>query len=58
VLSSTLLTSGRALAVLALVLRRTFVRLNSRAQNALTDTLAELPAAPGHEPGTSPPPAP
>jgi len=61
VLSSTLLTSWRALAVLATmaailtwVLRRTFVRLYSRAQNALSDTLAG--AAEAH--GTAPAPAP
>jgi CPA2 family monovalent cation:H+ antiporter-2 len=41
-------------AVLAWVLRRTFVRLYSRAQNALTDTLAG--PAEGH--GTAPAPAP
>jgi CPA2 family monovalent cation:H+ antiporter-2 len=51
VLSSALLTSWRALVILLLLagllswaLRRTFIRVYSRAQNALTDTLSQPPA--------------
>jgi CPA2 family monovalent cation:H+ antiporter-2 len=51
VLSSTLLTSWKALVILlglagllSWVLRRTFIRVYSKAQNALTDTLSQPPA--------------
>jgi CPA2 family monovalent cation:H+ antiporter-2 len=51
VLSSTLLTSWKALVILlglagllSWVLRRTFIRVYSQAQNALTDTLSQPPA--------------